>query len=49
MAVDIKDSKVRFIWNAGNGLGTVTNDMIITNEQNFINEEAKWFHVQAER
>ncbi|XP_060085671.1 laminin subunit alpha-2-like [Ylistrum balloti] len=49
MALDLIGGKMHFSWDAGSGPGSVTNDMIIMNEENFITENKKWYHVSAER
>ncbi|XP_062614987.1 laminin subunit alpha lam-3-like [Saccostrea cucullata] len=49
LAVEMISAKVRFLWNVGAGVGSVTSDLPIQNEANFINTVDKWYHVKAER
>lgn len=43
------NAKVQFSWNVGAGVGSVTSDLPIQNEANFINTIDKWYHVKADR
>ncbi|XP_033738423.1 laminin subunit alpha-2-like isoform X2 [Pecten maximus] len=49
MALDMIGGKMHFSWDSGSGPGSVTNDMVIRDEANFITENKKWYHVSAER
>ena len=43
------NAKIQFSWNVGAGVGKVTSDLPIQNENNFINTIDKWYHVKADR
>lgn len=49
LAVEMINAKVQFSWNVGAGVGSVTSDLPIQNEANFINTIDKWYHVKADR
>lgn len=43
------NAKIQFSWNVGAGVGSVTSDLPIQSEANFINTIDKWYHVKADR
>ena len=49
LAVEMINAKIQFSWNVGAGVGKVTSDLPIQNENNFINTIDKWYHVKADR
>lgn len=47
--MEIINAKIQFSWNVGAGVGSVTSDLPIQSEANFINTIDKWYHVKADR
>ncbi|XP_052775570.1 laminin subunit alpha-2-like [Mya arenaria] len=49
LAVELRDGNVRFSWNAGGGVGSVTDNKKVISETSVIKESEKWYNVKAER
>ncbi|XP_048757989.2 laminin subunit alpha-2-like isoform X2 [Ostrea edulis] len=49
LALEMINAKIQFSWNVGAGVGSVTSDLPIQNEANFIRTIDKWYHVKADR
>jgi laminin alpha 1/2 len=49
LAVELRNRKIRFSWNAGGGTGSVDSDVIIESQTDIIKETEKWYQVKAER
>ncbi|XP_053394147.1 laminin subunit alpha-2-like isoform X2 [Mercenaria mercenaria] len=49
LAVELRNRKIRFSWNAGGGSGSVDSDIVIESQTDVIKETDKWYQVKAER
>ncbi|KAL3869140.1 hypothetical protein ACJMK2_041857 [Sinanodonta woodiana] len=49
LSVELVNRKVRFNWNIGGGVGSVTHDTTVVDEGSVFKEAAKWYRVNAER
>lgn len=49
LAVELRDSKVRFSWNVGGGTGVVNHNLVIESDHGAPRETEKWYSVEAQR